>query len=101
MAAPKEDPAPSGPSKAQGDANDLAQAYRELLRGEQAATALEANLSNLESKLDALLAAYEPAETTEEGGKDSDSGEASKKTSEKKEKPAQESKEDPQDEKKP
>ncbi|CAG9971639.1 unnamed protein product [Clonostachys byssicola] len=100
MAAPREDPAPSGPSKAQGDANDLAQAYRELLRGEQAATALEANLSNLESKLDALLAAYEPAETTEEGGEDSAAGEATKKTSEKKEKPTQQSKEDPQDEKK-
>ncbi|CAH0049494.1 unnamed protein product [Clonostachys solani] len=101
MAAPREDPAPSGSSKAQGDANDLAQAYRELLRGEQAASTLEANLTNLESKLDALLAAYEPAETTEEGGKDSDAGEASGKTPEKKEKPAQQSKEDPQDEKQP
>ncbi|CAH0026662.1 unnamed protein product [Clonostachys rhizophaga] len=68
--------------------------------GEQAATALEANLSNLESKLDALLAAYEPAEATGEGGKDSDAGKAPKETSEEKEKPAQESKEDPQNEKK-
>ncbi|VUC27139.1 unnamed protein product [Clonostachys rosea] len=93
MAAPREDPAPSEPPKAQGDANDLAKAYRELLRGEQAATALEANLSNLESKLDALLAAYEPAETTEEAGEGSDAGKASQKTSEKKE--------DPQDGKKP
>ncbi|KAJ4170400.1 hypothetical protein NW754_006538 [Fusarium falciforme] len=45
-------------SKASGDA-DLAQAYRDLARGEQTATALEANLSNLESKLDAILAALE------------------------------------------
>lgn len=36
-------------------------------RGEQTATAMEANLSNLESKLDALLAAFEPLEE-EKGG---------------------------------
>ncbi|RGP73787.1 hypothetical protein FLONG3_6208 [Fusarium longipes] len=41
-----------------GDA-DLAQAYRELARGEQAATNLENNLTNLESRLDAILAALE------------------------------------------
>ncbi|RMJ04907.1 hypothetical protein CDV36_014428, partial [Fusarium kuroshium] len=34
-------------------------AYRDLARGEQTATALEVNLSNLESKLDAILAALE------------------------------------------
>ncbi|TDZ17819.1 hypothetical protein Cob_v009360 [Colletotrichum orbiculare MAFF 240422] len=39
--------------------DNIAQAYRDLLRGEQAATALEANLTNLENRLDALLAAFE------------------------------------------
>lgn len=34
----------------------LAQALKDLARGEQTASALEANLSNLESKLDAILA---------------------------------------------
>jgi hypothetical protein len=39
-------------------------------RGEQAATALEANLSNLESKLDAILAAFEsPYSDTEDNSK--------------------------------
>ncbi|KAJ0150627.1 putative Cystinosin like protein [Fusarium oxysporum f. sp. albedinis] len=38
-------------------------AYRDLARGEQAATALENNLSNLESRLDAILAALEARET--------------------------------------
>lgn len=37
-------------------------------RGEQTATAMEANLSDLESKLDALLAAFEQLED-EKGGK--------------------------------
>ncbi|UZP44382.1 hypothetical protein NXS19_012194 [Fusarium pseudograminearum] len=44
-----------------GDA-DLAQAYRDLARGEQAATNLENNLTNLESRLDAILAALEANE---------------------------------------
>ncbi|KAI5465945.1 hypothetical protein BGZ63DRAFT_374939 [Mariannaea sp. PMI_226] len=46
------------PSSSSSDV-DLAQAYRDLARGEQAATALEANLANLESKLDTILAALE------------------------------------------
>ncbi|QLI65603.1 uncharacterized protein G6M90_00g012120 [Metarhizium brunneum] len=46
---------------------DLAQAYRELVKGEQAATALEANLTNLESKLDAMLAALEEKASGAEG----------------------------------
>ncbi|KAI9167002.1 hypothetical protein HJFPF1_03121 [Paramyrothecium foliicola] len=49
----------SPPAASKTDDADLAQAYKDLLRGEQAATALEANLSNLESKLDALLATFE------------------------------------------
>ncbi|KAF7564090.1 hypothetical protein G7046_g12 [Stylonectria norvegica] len=53
------------------DAADLAQTYRDLIRGEQAASALEANLSNLETKLNAMLAAVETAEEDGklEGGK--------------------------------
>ncbi|KID80172.1 hypothetical protein MBR_01484, partial [Metarhizium brunneum ARSEF 3297] len=42
-------------------------AYRELVKGEQAATALEANLTNLESKLDAMLAALEEKASGAEG----------------------------------
>ncbi|KAK7421937.1 hypothetical protein QQX98_001931 [Neonectria punicea] len=38
---------------------DLAQAYRDLVRGEQTAAALEANLSNIETKLDDILNALE------------------------------------------
>ncbi|KAL2756355.1 hypothetical protein ACRALDRAFT_1063680 [Sodiomyces alcalophilus JCM 7366] len=38
------------------NANDFAQAYNEIARGEQAAAELEANLSKLENKLDELLA---------------------------------------------
>ncbi|KAL7927663.1 hypothetical protein ACQKWADRAFT_277456 [Trichoderma austrokoningii] len=45
---------------------DLAQALRELSRGEQTATAMEANLTTLESKLDALLAAFEQLEEENE-----------------------------------
>ncbi|QGI61930.1 hypothetical protein CEK26_005897 [Fusarium fujikuroi] len=59
------EPLASGSSS--GDA-DMAQAYRDLARihrGEQAATALENNLSNLESRLDAILAALEARETTQ------------------------------------
>ncbi|KAL5087575.1 hypothetical protein Trisim1_007619 [Trichoderma cf. simile WF8] len=41
---------------------DLAQALRELARGEQTATAMEANLTNLEGKLDAILAAFDDME---------------------------------------
>ncbi|EFY92814.1 hypothetical protein MAC_01052 [Metarhizium acridum CQMa 102] len=46
---------------------DLAQAYRDLAKGEQAATALEANLTHLESKLDAMLAALEKKASGAEG----------------------------------
>ncbi|KUI65791.1 hypothetical protein VM1G_11372 [Cytospora mali] len=37
---------------------ELAQAFRDLARGEQTASALEANLTSLESKLDELLASF-------------------------------------------
>ncbi|KAL6696187.1 hypothetical protein J3F84DRAFT_327105 [Trichoderma pleuroticola] len=47
---------------------DLAQALRELARGEQTATAMETNLTNLESKLDAILAAFDDMER-EKGAK--------------------------------
>ncbi|KAF4123581.1 hypothetical protein GMORB2_6282 [Geosmithia morbida] len=46
-------------STSSNDPADLAQAYRDLARGEQTAAALESNLSNLENKLDAMLAALE------------------------------------------
>ncbi|RGP62127.1 hypothetical protein FSPOR_9436 [Fusarium sporotrichioides] len=50
-------------TKAAGSGDvDLAQAYRDLARGEQAATNLENNLTNLESRLDAILAALEANE---------------------------------------
>ncbi|RFU73779.1 hypothetical protein TARUN_8480 [Trichoderma arundinaceum] len=69
MAASSDSPAAGSTKPDQPDAVpevDLAQALRDLARGEQAATAMEANLTNLESKLDALLAAFE--ELDEEKG---------------------------------
>ncbi|KAI8240514.1 hypothetical protein K4K57_000688 [Colletotrichum sp. SAR 10_99] len=50
--------------------DNIAQAYRDLQRGEQAASALEANLTNLENRLDALLAAFESSEGGAEAPKD-------------------------------
>ncbi|PNP54393.1 hypothetical protein THARTR1_05600 [Trichoderma harzianum] len=44
------------------------EALRELARGEQTATAMETNLTNLESKLDAILAAFDDMER-EKGAK--------------------------------
>ncbi|KAI0381921.1 hypothetical protein F5Y04DRAFT_53852 [Hypomontagnella monticulosa] len=38
---------------------EMAQAFKDLARGEQQAAALEASLTSLESKLDALLASVE------------------------------------------
>lgn len=51
-----------------GPEGDLAQALRDLARGEQAATAMEANLTTLESKLDALLAAFDSIEEDKKTG---------------------------------
>ncbi|KAL6868464.1 hypothetical protein J3F83DRAFT_737207 [Trichoderma novae-zelandiae] len=48
-----------------GPEADLAQTLRDLARGEQAAAAMEANLTTLESKLDTLLAAFD---SLEDGG---------------------------------
>ncbi|GAB1310425.1 hypothetical protein MFIFM68171_00635 [Madurella fahalii] len=49
-------PPPSSPSSSASVADSLAQALRDLARGEQTATTLEANLTDLEGKLDAILA---------------------------------------------
>ncbi|KAM0450299.1 hypothetical protein ACHAO4_006721 [Trichoderma viride] len=71
MGASSDSPVANSPKPDQHEAApevDLAQALRELARGEQTATAMEANLSDLESKLDALLAAFEQLED-EKGGK--------------------------------
>ncbi|KAL2884839.1 hypothetical protein HOO65_090134 [Ceratocystis lukuohia] len=40
---------------------ELAQAYRELLKGEQTAAAMENSLANLEKTLDLLMAEFEGA----------------------------------------
>ncbi|KAK0734163.1 hypothetical protein B0T26DRAFT_57640 [Lasiosphaeria miniovina] len=50
-------PSWSAPSASVGD--HLAQTLKDLARGEQTAAALEANLTNLESKLDELLASFD------------------------------------------
>ncbi|KEY70615.1 hypothetical protein S7711_02219 [Stachybotrys chartarum IBT 7711] len=55
----------SSENRGKDEAIDLAQAYRDILKGEQAATAIESNLTNLERKLDAMLAAIEGAEAAE------------------------------------
>lgn len=47
----------------------MAQALRDLARGEQTASALEANLTALESKLDELLASFEASVDEEMEGK--------------------------------
>ncbi|KAI0394056.1 hypothetical protein F5Y17DRAFT_279343 [Xylariaceae sp. FL0594] len=52
-------------SKAQAE---MSQAFKDLARGEQQAAALEANLTRLESRLDAILAALETP--SEEEGKE-------------------------------
>ncbi|KAL2016415.1 hypothetical protein VTK56DRAFT_3536 [Thermocarpiscus australiensis] len=49
---------PSSSSSSSSVGDDLAQALRDLARGEQTATALEANLTSLESKLDEILATF-------------------------------------------
>lgn len=51
-----EPPAPSPSSSSVGD--NLAQALKDLARGEQTASTLEANLTNLEGKLDEILASF-------------------------------------------
>jgi len=70
-------PAPQEPESASPTTNrpdgessvdNIAQAYRDLLRGEQAATTLETNLTNLESRLDALLAAFEANGKSDQAG---------------------------------
>ncbi|PTB58738.1 hypothetical protein M431DRAFT_503693 [Trichoderma harzianum CBS 226.95] len=61
---------------------DLAQALRELARGEQTATAMEANLTNLESKLDAILAAFDDMER-EKGAKNTEKVDGESKEAEK------------------
>ncbi|KAI1331592.1 hypothetical protein F5Y16DRAFT_271820 [Xylariaceae sp. FL0255] len=62
---------------------EMAQAFKDLARGEQQATAIEAHLTSLESKLDALLASFE-AENPESTGADTET--RSMMDSEKKEK---------------
>lgn len=46
-------------------------------RGEQAASAMEANLTNLEKKLDAMLAAFEAATKNVDGDDVTESGKKS------------------------
>ncbi|KAI0842904.1 hypothetical protein F5Y06DRAFT_291896 [Hypoxylon sp. FL0890] len=53
---------------------EMAKAFTDLLRGEQAATALEANLTHLESKLDALLASMEGDSTSFEARQGEEAG---------------------------
>ncbi|KAI1341562.1 hypothetical protein F5Y15DRAFT_376481 [Xylariaceae sp. FL0016] len=54
--APPEAPSASSTQSTQAE---LAQAFKDLARGEQQAAVIEANLTALEDKLDALLAAVE------------------------------------------
>ncbi|KAL2154819.1 hypothetical protein VTH82DRAFT_3495 [Thermothelomyces myriococcoides] len=79
--APQELPTPSPSSSSVGD--NLAQALRDLARGEQTASSLEANLTSLENKLDEILAALgvsaadlEALDEQEKGPRGSQSGES-------------------------
>ncbi|PSR81693.1 hypothetical protein BD289DRAFT_484277 [Coniella lustricola] len=56
---PSPPPVTAPATRAPRSDQELAQAFRDLARGEQTAAALESNLTNLESKLDELLAAFE------------------------------------------
>ncbi|RYP76197.1 hypothetical protein DL771_002021 [Monosporascus sp. 5C6A] len=49
----------NAPAAVRSPQSEMAQAFKDLARGEQHATALEANLTNLENRLDALLASIE------------------------------------------
>ncbi|KAG9256936.1 uncharacterized protein F5Z01DRAFT_441398 [Emericellopsis atlantica] len=82
MTAPEDDPQHQ---QQQGQSNgevrseaDLAQAYKEIMRGEQAATAMENNLSNLESKLDAILAAFDAADVEKATGENKQSSDGAR-----------------------
>ncbi|KAK6864733.1 hypothetical protein PG990_005829 [Apiospora arundinis] len=66
-AGPSDGFAPIAASSSQAE---MAQAFKDLARGEQQAAAMEANLSKLESKLDELLAQFD--ETAVPGSSDSD-----------------------------
>ncbi|KAG5937462.1 hypothetical protein E4U60_001938 [Claviceps pazoutovae] len=48
--------------RVEAEAGDLTQAYRELAKGEQTAAQMEASLTVLESKLEAMLKALESSE---------------------------------------
>ncbi|KAI1429970.1 hypothetical protein F5Y12DRAFT_709517 [Xylaria sp. FL1777] len=62
---------PPVPSAATTQA-EMAQAFRDLARGEQQAAAIEANLASIESKLDALLASIEAGGSVKVEGVDED-----------------------------
>ncbi|KAI5850155.1 hypothetical protein GGS23DRAFT_598202 [Durotheca rogersii] len=49
---------------------DIAEAFKDLARGEQQAAALEAGLTNLEKKLDALLASIEGGSASPEASRE-------------------------------
>ncbi|KAK7923939.1 hypothetical protein PG985_005993 [Apiospora marii] len=49
----------SAPVVASSSQAEMAQAFKDLARGEQQAAAMEANLTKLEDKLDELLAQFE------------------------------------------
>ncbi|GAB0131764.1 hypothetical protein EsDP_00000223 [Epichloe bromicola] len=55
----------------------LAQAYRDLAKGEQAASQLEANLTTLESRLEAMLAALEGKDEASESAEGEDTNKSS------------------------
>ncbi|KAK8056055.1 hypothetical protein PG993_001282 [Apiospora rasikravindrae] len=55
----------SAPMAASSSQAEMAQAFKDLARGEQQAAAMEANLTKLENKLDELLAQYETTAAAE------------------------------------
>ncbi|KFH47950.1 hypothetical protein ACRE_011610 [Hapsidospora chrysogenum ATCC 11550] len=67
MSTPGDSKSKADEAASSSEAPDLAQAYRELAKGEQAASAMEANLTNLEKKLDAMLSAFEAATKNVDG----------------------------------
>ncbi|KAI1142746.1 hypothetical protein F5Y05DRAFT_129854 [Hypoxylon sp. FL0543] len=63
---------------------EMAKAFTDVLRGEQQAAALEASLTHLESRIDALLASMEDDTTSFEARQGGDAGSKEKESEAKK-----------------
>ncbi|KAH9243008.1 hypothetical protein K456DRAFT_130027 [Colletotrichum gloeosporioides 23] len=83
MAPASQEPEPASATTTRPDSDssvdNIAQAYRDLQRGEQAASALEANLTNLENRLDDTQDRNSPSGQKRNEGSGPDASGAAKK----------------------